>query len=63
MGGSHIGSFGCKRLIERDPERKVLGECAQCHDKIYSFDEYYDMGHELVHWDCLREWAEKYLVR
>lgn len=38
----------------------VLGKCEGCGEPIYPYEEYYDIEGELVHWDCLREWADKY---
>lgn len=38
-----------------------IGTCVECGDPIGYGEEYYDIEGELLHWDCLREWAEKYL--
>ena len=52
----------------RDAERyhgeaEVIGKCEHCGDDIYEGEDYYDIEGEIIHEDCLREWAEKYLVR
>ena len=56
---------------ERDAERyyeetkpKRIGVCEQCSDAIYEDDEHYDIDGDMIHWDCLRDWAdEHYRVR
>lgn len=44
-------------------EPSVIGKCEHCGDYIYADEDYYDIEGEIIHEDCLREWAEKYLVR
>jgi len=56
-GGLCDGCGGC----HREPE--VIAHCAQCGDDIYAVEDYYEIDGEIIHEDCLREWAEKYLVK
>ncbi len=37
-----------------------LGVCAECGEAIAYGEDYYDIEGELLHEDCLREWAEKF---
>lgn len=37
-----------------------IGYCAECHEPIEYGEEYYDFGDEMIHEDCLSDWAEKY---
>ena len=44
-------------------EAEVIGKCEHCGDDIYASEDYYEIEGEIIHEDCLREWAEKFLVR
>lgn len=50
---------GCMRCQE---EPEPIGKCEYCGEDILSGDEHYAIDGEMLHWDCLREWAEKYRV-
>lgn len=39
-----------------------IGNCEHCSDVIREGDNYYNFDGELVHYDCLREWASKFEV-
>ena len=41
---------------------KPIGRCAACREPVYGDDDHYDIDGELVHWDCLSDWARKYKV-
>lgn len=45
-----------------DARQEVIGKCEHCGDDIYADEDYYDIEGEIIHEDCLREWAEKYRV-
>lgn len=45
-----------------DARQEVIGKCEHCGDNIYADEDYYDIEGEIIHEDCLREWAEKYRV-
>lgn len=55
---------------ERDAERyyeetkpKSIGVCEHCSDPIYDYEDYYDIDGDMVHEDCIRDYAERWLVR
>lgn len=48
------------RAMEREMERSRRGKCAYCRETIYGCDEYYDFDGELVHDECLIDWAAQY---
>ena len=54
-GGSEC--TGCGRC---QPEPKTVGECAACGDLIYSWEDRYNVEGEIIHYECLHDWAEKY---
>lgn len=43
-------------------EPKPIGRCAACKCSILADEDHYDIEGELVHWDCLSDWARKYRV-
>lgn len=45
-----------------NPEPEIVGECAECKDLIYAYEERYDIEGELIHAECLTDWARKYEV-
>lgn len=54
---------GCRECdgcgaCEREPEG--IGVCEYCGETIYAYETHYDIYGELVHEDCLREWAEEH---
>lgn len=49
---------GCM-ACHTDPE--PIGRCAVCKEPIYADEDRYDMDGDLLHEDCLAEWARKYL--
>lgn len=51
---------GCMRC-QVEPETVV--KCAQCGEDIYADEDRYEIDGEIIHEDCLRDWAEKYRVR
>lgn len=42
---------------------KSIGRCAACKEPIYATEDRYDMDGDLLHEDCLTEWAQPHLVR
>ena len=56
LGRECDGCMNCEKAAE------VVGTCAACGDEIYEDDDRYEIYGELVHEDCLREWAEGFRV-
>ena len=50
---------GCGKC---EPGAEIVGECAACGDLIYAHEERYDIEGELIHEDCLSDWAEQFKV-
>lgn len=50
------GCMACKKQAE------VIGYCAECDEEIVEGESHYNFYGELVHYECLREWAERYAV-
>lgn len=48
------------REMEHRRWRNRVGRCCVCEDPIYATEEYYDIDGEMLHDDCLREWAAEY---
>jgi hypothetical protein len=44
-------------------ESDTIGWCEHCGEPIYAGEDYYEIYGEIIHEDCLRDWAEKHLVR
>ena len=40
----------------------AVGICEGCGMRIYEFEDYYDINGELVHEECLLDWAAQYVV-
>lgn len=55
-------SMECGACGACSPDPEVVGECAACGDLIYAHEERYDIEGELIHADCLTDWAKKYEV-
>ena len=55
-------AYECDGCGKCSGEPKIVGECAVCGDLIYDYDERYDIEGELIHVDCLTDWAKKYEV-
>ena len=56
------GARECDGCMSCQPEPEIIGECAACGDLIYACDDVYDIEGDLVHEECLFDWAEKYRV-
>lgn len=54
------GARECDGCMRCRPEPRAVGRCAGCGDGIVEGEEYYKFGDDVVHDDCLREWAEKF---
>ena len=55
-----------ERDAERDYEErepKKIGVCEECSDPIYDGEDYYEIDGDMLHEDCLYDWAHKYKVR
>lgn len=54
------GARECDGCMACQEEPKEIGPCEYCGAPVCEGDEYYDIHGELVHWDCLRDWAKMY---
>ena len=43
-------------------EPQSLDVCAACGEPVFAWEDRYDIEGEIIHSDCLSEWAEKYKV-
>lgn len=57
------GKSDCDGCMMCEKPAKKVGICTACQEPVYGGEEYYDIEGELVHDDCLRDWAEKYRVK
>lgn len=48
---------GCMACLE---EPKVITTCYHCGEPIHEGEDYYDIHNEVIHEDCLRDWASEY---
>lgn len=44
------------------PEDVVIGYCACCGGEIYEGEDIYEIDGDLIHDDCLSEYAEKFFA-
>ena len=42
---------------------KPIGRCAACKCSILASEDHYDIDGDLLHEDCLTDWAKPHLVR
>lgn len=42
---------------------KPIGRCAACKRSILASEDHYDIDDDLIHEDCLTDWAKPHLVR
>lgn len=57
------GKAECDGCMMCEKELEALGYCAECDEPVYVDQEHYDIEGELVHDECLTDWAKKYLVK
>lgn len=50
---------GCGACF-KEPE--TIGRCAACGQSVLADDDRYDIDGEIIHLDCLSDWARKYRV-
>lgn len=48
------------RVYEEWTRPKSIGVCEQCSDLIFDFEDYYEINGNMVHEDCLTDWAEQF---
>lgn len=48
---------GCGRC---EQEAEVIGYCVHCDEPVYADEAHYDIEGDLLHDDCLGDWASKY---
>lgn len=56
------GNRECDGCMMCQAEPKQIGVCAECGDPIYDGECRYEIQDELIHGDCLYDWAETYRV-
>lgn len=54
LGRECDGCMSCKK------EAEVVGICESCRKEIHAREYYYDIEGDLLHEDCLLDWAWKY---
>ena len=59
MGSCRICT-GCRAC---ETGGRIIGTCRCCGEDILDTDERYEFGNELIHRDCLTDWADEFLVR
>lgn len=45
------------------PEPIIIGKCEACREDIQKGETHYNIDGDLIHDDCLTDWASKYRVR
>lgn len=54
LGRECDGCMSCER------EAEAVGICEACREEIRAGEDYYDIEGDLLHEDCLLDWAWKY---
>lgn len=54
------GARECNGCMACHKDPTPIGECVVCGDGITICDDYYDIDGDLIHDDCLHEWAKQY---
>lgn len=56
------GTLGreCNGCMLCEKEAEVVGICESCREEIHAGEDYYDINSDLLHEDCLLDWARKY---
>lgn len=57
------GKPECDGCMLYRKESRVIGYCEACREAICEGDNHYSIEGDLVHDDCLQDWAAKYFVR
>lgn len=52
----------CDGCLDCEKEAEVVGICEACREEIHAGEDYYDIEGDLLHEDCLLDWAWKYKV-
>ena len=50
---------GCQRCI---PEPEAVDICAECKEPVFGWEDRYNIEGEIIHDDCLIDWAERFRV-
>lgn len=50
----------CDGCMNCEKEAEVVGTCEACREEIREDETYYDIEGDLLHEDCLLDWAWKY---
>lgn len=45
---------------EERRSRRRVGRCLHCRETVYDYEDYYDIEGDLLHEDCLMDWAAQY---
>lgn len=54
------GCRECTGCMACEAEPQTVGTCEHCNEPIYAWEDHYDIEGELLHDDCLVDWADKY---
>lgn len=56
------GTLGreCNGCMRCEKEAEIVGICESCREEIHAGEDYYDINGDLLHDDCLLNWARKY---
>lgn len=56
------GSRECTGCMACQSEPTPVGHCVTCKEPIYGPDDYYEIDGDLIHDDCLTDWAKQFRV-
>ena len=56
------GGRECDGCQDCFPEPPVIGTCEACRAEIHAGEDHYNIEGDLLHDDCLLDWAWKYRV-
>lgn len=49
-------------MFDQEKGPKIIGTCVHCKEAICAGEDYYDIGNDMLHEDCLIDWARKFHV-
>lgn len=55
------GGHECNGCMCCQPEPEPIGKC-WCGEPIHADETRYEIGGEIIHEDCLKDWAEQYKI-
>lgn len=54
------GARECSGCMACQSGPSPIGKCVVCGGDIVALDDYYEIDGDLIHDDCLREWAKQF---